>query len=476
MSNTSEFEYKKYLNLVVNRRYLFVSIFLAVMSGAVFMAYYLPKEYDAECTVFIEKGVLNEIIKGIATEHNLGGDVKVLAYALKSRRLILTVLQEMDLIENEQKYAKVEATLKSFQERTSINFKDTDGLFTISFRHTNPRLARDYVNTLIRRYIDETVSSKRKDSIGATRFLSEQINNYKSKMEMAEEQVNSFKREKGGLLAETPAQLQLEIDNLSQKINEVVLKRDQLGAIQHLVAKQEDPLQVKLTRLQDRLTEISSQFTDEYPEIIELKSEIKHIKAQMNTRGRHVDQLSNTPELAKIKSEQKGLDEMERRFRQSIVEKQALQRNLPAALTALGELERNMNTQKSVYEQLVARYQQSEVSRQAEVQHKSLTFKVVDPAVTPIKPSSPNSQKILLLGLTYGLGGALAVLLLLDHFDSSVRTPEMVKSLGIPLLAVVQKIEDPEHQMISVRRDIWFFASSTIYFSLILAAFHFQPQ
>src|SRR4051812_46591785 len=115
MSNTSEFEYKKYLNLVVNRRYLFVSIFLAVMSGAVFMAYYLPKEYDAECTVFIEKGVLNEIIKGIATEHNLGGDVKVLAYALKSRRLILTVLQEMDLIENEQKYAKVEATLKSFQ-------------------------------------------------------------------------------------------------------------------------------------------------------------------------------------------------------------------------------------------------------------------------------------------------------------------------------------------------------------------------
>ena len=65
--------------------------------------------------------------------------------------------------------------------------------------------------------------------------------------------------------------------------------------------------------------------------------------------------------------------------------------------------------------------------------------------------------------------GSFLFLLLYDHFDSSVRNLEELKSLGVPILAVVPKILNPAKQIAARRSDIRFFAVSAVYFSLILA-------
>ena len=52
--------------------------------------------------------------------------------------------------------------VKVFQEKTDIKLKDKEGMFIISFYDKNPRLARDYVNTLVRRYVEENISTKRR--------------------------------------------------------------------------------------------------------------------------------------------------------------------------------------------------------------------------------------------------------------------------------------------------------------------------
>jgi uncharacterized protein involved in exopolysaccharide biosynthesis len=101
-----------------------------------------------------------------------------------------------------------EKFIRQFQKNTQIKVKDNEGLFTIVATHEDPRIARDYVNTLVRTYIEENVSSKRESSYGATRFLSDQIATFREKMNKAEEHVEDYKKSGAPLTTDESALLQ----------------------------------------------------------------------------------------------------------------------------------------------------------------------------------------------------------------------------------------------------------------------------
>ena len=470
MNSTEELDYKKYLKLVSKKKYLFVILALTIMFGVVAVSYLLPERYEAKSTVFIEKSVISELVKGIAVTPSFEDKLRVLAYTLKSRTLLLKVFSDLDLDVNKQNNGKLEKMVRDFQEKTDIKLKDKEGLFTITFSNENPRLARDYVNTLVRRYIEENINSKREESYGATSFLAEQTTTLKAKLDEAESRVNSYKRENGSVLAQSEAALLAETSDAQQKINDLAIKRRQLENMLS-VARKNDPLNAKLAVLQKKQQELGLVYTDNHPEVIETNNEIAAIKQQFQA-GMKKTELTDVPtlEMEKYSVELGTLREIESNLRRFISSKQSQLRSIPAVKTGLDELEREKNSQKYLYEQLVARYGQSEVSKQMEVQDKTTTFRVVDPAILPTKPFSPQRVKIILLGILGGLAGSFAVLVLLDHLDKSVRNTESLKSLGVQILAVVPTIENPLAMKAQQKKDYWFYGIAGACFMLILAA------
>ncbi len=469
MTNTSEFDYKKYLQLIGKHKYQFVIVALVIMTVVVISSFFLPKRYEAKCTVFIEKSVISDLVKGIAVSPSFEDKIKVLAYAIKSRSLLLKVFNDLDLNAGKQSDAQLENMIKEFQDRTDIKLKDKEGLFMISFVDKDPRLARDYVNALVRRYIEENLSSKRQDSYDATKFLGEQISTVKQKFEEAEAKLNSFKREKSALLGQSEEMVVREIGDAQQRIDDVTIKRRQLESLLNLT-KKNDPLKARLSALQKKQEEMRLVYTDNYPEIMALNSEIAAIREQMQAGRSNVD-LSTFPSLEqeKITMELNSLREVEMNQRRIIASKQILLRSIPAVRTSYDELERERNTQKNLYEQLMGRYGQSEVSKQMEVQDKSTTFRIVDPAVMPVKPiNSPRLVRIL-VGILGGLVCSFGLLVLRDYLDRSVRSVESLKALGVEVLAVVPKIEDTLALQTVRKKDYWFYGLSGTYFMLILA-------
>ena len=64
--------------------------------------------------------------------------------------------------------------------------------------------------------------------------------------------------------------------------------------------------------------------------------------------------------------------------------------------------------------------------------------KVIDKALLPSSPISPNKVKNLIIGAIIGLVISIFVVLLLDYFDNKVKTPEELEEvLNTPLLGVV---------------------------------------
>ena len=475
MSHTEDFNYKRYLRLVSKKKYLFVILALLIMTGVVVTSYLLPERYEAKCTVFIEKSVISDLVKGIAISPSFEDKIRVLAYAMKSRTLLVKVLDDLDLNVNGQNNGQLEKMLREFQENTDVRLKDKEGLFTITFNSENPRIARDYVNALVRRYIEENITSKREESYGATSFLGEQISTIKAKLEESETIVNNYKRENGSTLAQDEGSLLAAIGDAQQKIDEITIKRHQLESLQGLT-RRNDPLKGKLAGLQKKQQELGLVYTDNHPEMVDTKNEIAAVKQLIKSGGSARSEYVDTSslEMERISMELSSLRAAESNQRRFIAAKQALLRSIPAAKTGLEELEREKNSQKMLYEQLMVRHGQSEVAKQMEVQDKATTFRIVDPAVLPTKPYSPQRIKIILLGIVGGVVASFALLLLLDQLDNSVRNVQSLKSLGVPVLAVVPTIENPLEVEAARKRDYWFYGVAAACFMLIMATVPFE--
>lgn len=466
MSN--EFDYKKYLQLVNKRKRLFALVALAIMTGAVIISYLLPKKYEARSTVFIEKNVISELVKGIAVTPSMEDTVKVLTYAINSRTLLTKVINDLDLNVKKQSDAQFEETIKDLQKNTVIKLKDKEGLFIISFVDENPRFARDYVNALVRRYIEENVSSKREESYGATSFLSDQIATFKAKLDKAEADVNNFKREKGAVIAVSEGSIQPEISAGQQRLDDIMVRRSQLESLRSQL-KKSDPARDRLRALQKRLDELRVEYTENYPEVLKVKADIESAKEEINRRQRGANlAVSDPQELEKVEAELRAVKSSEENQRRLLASNRVLQREAPTAKAALEKLEQEKNNRKTIYEQLVARHGQAEVSKQMEVQDKSTIFRIVDPAVTPVKPISPDRVKIILLGIFAGLAGGLGVLMLFDYLDHSVKSVDPLKRLGMPILAVIPKITTPEELLQRKKIDMRTYKIAGVYFSLIL--------
>ncbi|MGA7827474.1 MAG: XrtA system polysaccharide chain length determinant [Geobacteraceae bacterium] len=465
---SSEFNYKQYLALLKKWKYPAICAALLVMTCAVALCYVLPKKYEARSVVFIEKSIISDMLKGIAVSPTVEDKVKVLTYALNSRTLILKVIDDLDLNVRRQDDAHLEEMVKKFQENVNIKVKDKEGLFIISYTDTDPRLARDYVNNLVRRYIEENISSKRQESYGATTFLAEQIKTFREKMEKADAAVNAYRKENGAELAQEGGNVLVDISAAQQRLDEIRTRRAQLEAQMNML-RTSNPSQIRLSSMEKRLGELRTEFTDSYPEVIKLKSDIATLREQIHnqTKGAALAE-GESEELQKINIELQGLRESEAIQRRTLGSSRGLLQQIPAVRAELERLERDRDTQKAFYEELVTRQGQSEISKQLEVQDKATTFRIIDPAVATSRPVSPDRVKIILMGIFAGLAAAMGIALFLDKMDRSVKSVDDLKGLGLSLLAVIPSIRNPKEYDLKRKKDIRVFVAAGAYFCVIL--------
>jgi len=464
----NDFDYKQYIMLARRNKRLWVVSALAIMTIVTIVTYLLPNKYEARSTVFIEKSVIADLVKGLAVTPSIEDKTKALTYAMTSRTLILKVLDELDLNLKKTGGAELEALIKELQGKTQVKVRDKEGLFIISFKDHNPKLARDYVNILVRRYIEESTSSKREDSYGATKFITEQAEIFREKLQKSEDAVNAFKQGEGSVATMDPAVVLKDINDSQQRVDDLKIRAAQLETVLSGMSKGQT-MQSNLPALQKRLQELQLQYTDSYPEIIRVKDDIKALEAQLKSGHGKAAGQERSPEYEKIASELRAIRQATANLSGNIARNRGLLQRIPAARSKLEDMEREKGSQKALYEQMMARQGQSEVSKQMEVQDKSTVFRIVDAAVLPIKPISPNRVRFLFMGIVAGIAGGFGLVLLKDRLDSSIKNVDMAKQLGLPLLAVVPRIEEPLKLAEQSRRDLRLYALSGMYFMLILA-------
>lgn len=503
MTESTQVDVKKYLQIILRRRYLFLAVSILILSVIFWGSFFMPKIYEAKSTVFIETNIIQKMVGNMVITPSLNERLRVLKYAMMSRAMLLKVIEALDLDIEAKNKSGIESIVKNFQSNTQITIRGND-LFTVSYRGKNPKIVRDYVNTLISKYIEENTSSKREEAFSANQFLSEQISHYKNKLESAEEALQKFRIEKGIYFSvdeETMVgrikEYRLSAEETEITIKELEAKKQNLEETlsgerplsKSLEGGEKNILKQRLAQLKRYLPLLLIKNTENHPEVIKTRGEIETIREQMALSSQNQESNDDTgsgiamnpddPVYQQLKEvfllTESEIDSMKAKAASLNTKANKIEeelKNIPEEKKVLTALERERNTYVGIYNKLLSRVGLAEVSKQMEIQDKSTTFRIVDMAILPTAPVSPDRIKFALFGIVAGLAAGIGVVFLFEHFDTSIKEVDTLKSyLGLPVLAVIPKIVTDSDIKKKRRLDIKVYAISIVYLSIIGGVF-----
>ncbi|MGC9519571.1 MAG: XrtA system polysaccharide chain length determinant [Desulfuromonadaceae bacterium] len=463
---------KTYLNMLYRRRYMFLIIAVTLSLMIVVYTFFIPKKYEAKSTVFIEKNVVNNLLKGLTVTPSMDDRIRVLRYHILSRDIISRVLKNLDMDVEVGTAEDFEALIRLCQSETRINMKGND-LFFISIVHTDPVFARDYINTLVNTYVEENISSKREESFGADRFLSEQVEYYKQKLAKLEDEIYQYRKKTGIFSSVTEASIIEDINkfeeearDLNGKKNELIATvrtiNDQLKSMKAMASSDasQDPFDfmlgseedMRIEGLQSRLEELLLVYNDSYPEVVKIREQIASLEKRRDDKPlaeevKHEQASFNPVEdpifvdlkmrMNAAQSDLNALRAREQEIQQRIQDNKEMLENFPQDKKALAEMERERNMVNNVYQTLQERVGMAEVSKQMEVADKATTFRIVDPAILPTFPVGTKRLHKMFLGLCVGIGAGLGAVFLREQLDDSVKGADELRAKGISVLAEI---------------------------------------
>jgi polysaccharide chain length determinant protein (PEP-CTERM system associated) len=250
-------------------------------------------------------------------------------------------------------------------------------------------------------------------------------------------------------------------------------------------------LDQQLQGLETELTRLQAQYTDSYPDVIEKKSEIEQVKRQIAdqntpkvgasdkgssekaadtqaatknadsaTKGKATESAKNLPnEATPSVSEAPQLQQLRTQLfltEQEIREKSKLQTDLqtrirnyearvqlsPVIEEQFKQLTRDHQTAVDFYNDLLKNRNSAAMATDLERRQQGETFNILDPASLPDKPSYPNRPLYLAGGFGGGLAFGIALTLLFEIRDKSLRSEQDVEFfLKLPTLALVPVLE-----------------------------------
>ncbi len=464
-------DFQRYRRLVYLNKGIFLLTAVLTITGAVAAGYLIPKKFEAKTTIFIERNVITDLVKGIAITPSMQAKINNLAVSLTSRNLLLQIIKQLDKDLTFKSKPEEESYIRDLQQRIIVDLNEKQGVIIIRFIDTNPIFARDFVNTMARVYIEQNTSTKREESTDATKFLAQQIETFKKRLDVADEAINKFKSEKGLILSSDGTYIRSEIKEAEQKLEELAIRRTELEAQLERLSLHKNvsgrPRGVVAQR-EEELNRLLSKYTEKHPKVIRAREALQAARnAPSAPATQHGDPtLEQTRDQVQLKLDTtKAMQDHQLKI---IEDSKAALREMPLVKAALNELLEKKEQEANIYNQLVNRYGQSEVSKQMELNDKSTIFRVVDPAVTPTVPISPNRPAVILAGIALGLCAGFVAVFLADRFNHSIRSLQELKTLSIPVLAVIPQMTNAVDEKRQSRRDILLVSLGGCYLILVL--------
>lgn len=329
-------------------------------------------------------------------------------------------------------------------------------LVEISFVSEDPALAARVTNAFADNFINSSLERRYESSAYARRFLQQQINRLKGELESTERRLVAYAQREGIIPPSgggAPGQsggggggnggslAGASLGGLNEALTAATARRiaaeqayrqalsvTQTAEVNERIA----PLRAQLAAAQNEYRQKSTQFQDDYPEMVRLRMQIESIEEAIRTESaRAVGGRANTllAEFRAAQNAERQLQERVNQLRGNVLDERgrSIQYNI---------LQRELDTNRGLYDALLQRYR--EIGIAGGVGTNAIS--IVDRAEAPGGPFTPNLILNLLIGAGIGFALGFLAALGLDILNDVIKSPDDVRNkLGLASLGMIPK-------------------------------------
>jgi len=496
-NNVGDFNLRRYWAIILKRKYIALSTALAVLSVFTWGSFLWPRTYEASSTVFIERSFLIEPAKkGAGLSSGMEERLRTLKDALTSRNLAERAIKKIDLDVKMKNSAQYNSLIEDIIKKLTVTIKglkdrQTADLFEISYIGSDPKTVRDLVNALVSEYIEENIGYKRAEVNESYEFTQGQLLEYKKKLEESDKAVRTFKERNRLVDTQRETSVAARMDILEGtkadaeiKMKELLRKRDnlqkQLSGEKEITPAKEGP-HARLKDLNNQLMVLSAKYTDDYPEVIKVRSEIEELKKQIGQAGNSRAQSSG--------AESAAMNPVYQQIREQLAETDAEMETLKARIEELSRqqkgaegilaripreqeewarLQRDRTVNQKIYDDLMQKLENASISKDLELTNKTGNFRVVDPAILPYVPVKPNTVVMIALGILLGIASGIGVVIGLDHFAHSFKDEDSIEAnFKLPVFSTIQTVISDKDKMSAKKINRRIFTAAGLYLLII---------
>jgi polysaccharide biosynthesis transport protein len=346
-------------------------------------------------------------------------------------------ISHSDLAPDPKHLAKM---LTIFRRGLSIQVVPRTRVIEISYMQRDPRLAAEISNTLVKTFIEENFRTKYESTSQTADWLSKELSDLQLKVQTSEEKLVRYQKEKGIVgIDEKQNIVTSKLDELNKELTEAQADRIQKES-NYQLAQSGDPsafaklssenliekLQAEQAELENQYARATTEFGSAYPQVIELKNQLKQVQASITTENNRL--------LAKVRDEYRAAEQREKLLSAALAEQKQEANQLNESAIEYTALKRDADSNRQLYESLLQRLKEASVTAGL----RSSNIRVVDVAQIPIVPSKPNVPGNIALGFLLGIVGGFALALLQENLDTTVLNLEELSAItSLPALGTI---------------------------------------
>lgn len=510
--NSDQPDVQRYLDIVRRRHlHLLIPFFLTwlLVWG---LSWILPPMYKSSTQILVEQPTMPSNYVAPNVNEDLQARLQSITQQILSSTRLAMIIEKLNLYPDG---GSMDDRVEGMRKDIKIGLvKDTRNneitAFTVAFSARSPQVAQQVTTELTNLFISENLKVRQQQSQGTTKFIQDQLEAARVQLAEQEAKLKSFEGAHVGILPSQQTsnlqilgglqnQLQNEQDALTQtKQQRIYLQAmiDQARAARGALRPDGTaPLGLpevnqQLERLRAQLVDLSSRYTDQYPDVLKIKDQIaktEHLKQELLAAPKKpVDETAESREAegpaansplaqlqgqfkvnqAEIANHEHRIDELQQR----IGEYQGRLNAAPTTEQELAEVSRGYDQSKQIYDELLKKKNESEMATSMEQLQQGQHFSIIDPPTLPQKPDFPNRLKFCGIGLALGLvlGGIVAAIF--EFVDDRVHNESDLRAmLNLTILSEVPEVVHPSDEAKKTRRQVFSWVATAIAVLTILA-------
>jgi polysaccharide chain length determinant protein (PEP-CTERM system associated) len=518
-------EMGRYLGIVKRRHMSFLIVLLLGWAAIWGASWILPARYKSVTTILVEQPTMPKNYVEPNVADNLQDRLQSITQQILSRTRLLAIINKLSLYNNADEKLTPDDRVDRMRKDIGIELvhntqNGTISAFRVTYTASNPRIAQQVTGELTNLFINENLAVQQQQSENTTQFLQNQLAIARSSLADQDAKVRAFQSAHEGSLPTQEASnlqilsgLQSQLQNEQSALNDARQQRvyDQ-SMIDQYRALQVEPrgangapggisgIDQQLDSLRAKLAALSPQYTDRYPAVVELKSEIAKLEKTRSELLTHLNQEPNQKNksggkqaedvaavaqsgaLLQFESQLKSV-EMDIANREAAIASlkariNDYQRRLseePSVAQQLADLTRGYEQSQANYNDLVKKVSDSQMATSMEQMQQGERFSMIDPPSLPLKPDSPNRLKMCGIGAGAGTALGLLLVLLLELRDDRLYSDKEIANLiPIGVICEIPEILDTSEQRRRKFRAVLGWTTAALVICVILSGAAFS--